>query len=122
MKIIITGGCGYVGTELTKFLIKKGHKIKVIDAQWFGNYHQKHKNLILVKKVARKIPSKIIIKKIIDPRNYYQDSSKLLKLGFKPKYNINDSIDDLKKKFYENKLKEKLNFYSMKQIKKLRIK
>ena len=312
MKIIITGGCGYVGTELTKFLIKKGHKIKVIDAQWFGNYHQKHKNLILVKKdireieekdingykkiihlanialesaeldasltwdvnvlaiknlaekcikvgikhfiyassgsvygirkekkvtentpltpistynktkmiaervlmsyrskmkihcirpgtvcgysgkmrldltvniltlqalknkkitvfggkqvrpninikdlinvfyfflknkkieegpynagfenmsviniakkVARKIPSKIFIKKIIDPRNYYQDSSKLLRLGFKPKYNIDDSVDDLKKKFYENKLKEKLNFYSMKQIKKLRIK
>ena len=47
MKIIITGGCGYVGTELTKFLLSKGHKIKVIDTQWFGNYHKKNKNLIV---------------------------------------------------------------------------
>ena len=108
MKIIITGGCGYVGTELTKFLIKKGHKIKVIDAQWFGNYHQKHKNLILVKKVARKIPSKIIIKKIVDRRNYFQDSSKLINLGFRLKYSIIDSIKDLKKKFEEKKLNEKI--------------
>ena len=311
MKIIITGGCGYVGTELTKFLLSKGHKIKVIDTQWFGNYHKKNKNLIVVKKDVRKleakdlvgykkvihlanialessevapnlsweinvlalrdlaeksvkagvkqfiyassgsvygiskkkkvtestplkpisvynktkmiaervilsyknkmqihcirpatvsgysdkmrldltvntltlqalknkqitvfggkqvrpnvnikdlisvfnfflvrpkiksgcfnagfenmsvmniakkvkkiIPSKIIIKNIIDRRHYYQDSSKLINLGFKPKFSIADSINDLKKKYEEKKLKEKINFYSMKQLKKLKI-
>ena len=43
MKIIITGGCGYVGTELTKFLLSKGHKIKVIDTQWFETIIKKIK-------------------------------------------------------------------------------
>ena len=311
MKIIITGGCGYVGTELTKFLLSKGHKIKVIDTQWFGNYHKKNKNLIVVKKDVRKleakdlvgykkvihlanialessevapnlsweinvlalrdlaeksvkagvkqfiyassgsvygiskkkkvtestplkpisvynktkmiaervilsyknkmqihcirpatvsgysdkmrldltvntltlqalknkqitvfggkqvrpnvnikdlisvfnfflvrpkiksgcfnagfenmsvmniakkvkkiIPSKIIIKNIIDRRHYYQDSSKLINLGFKPKFSIADSINDLKKKYKKKKLNEKIKFYSMKQLKKLKI-
>jgi len=55
MKIIITGGCGYIGTELTKFLLKKNFVIKVIDTQWFGNYLPKHKNLLVVKKDIRNI-------------------------------------------------------------------
>ena len=31
MKIIITGGAGFIGSHLAEFLIKKGHKIIVID-------------------------------------------------------------------------------------------
>ncbi|HEY0087210.1 MAG TPA: NAD-dependent epimerase/dehydratase family protein [Candidatus Lokiarchaeia archaeon] len=31
MKIIITGGSGYIGTWLTKELIKMGHKIRILD-------------------------------------------------------------------------------------------
>ena len=38
MKILITGGCGYVGSILVPRLIKDGHTVTVIDAQWFGNY------------------------------------------------------------------------------------
>jgi len=30
-KIIITGGCGFIGSSLTDFLIKKGYKIYIID-------------------------------------------------------------------------------------------
>ena len=52
-KILITGGCGFVGTNLVKFLLKKKYKVIVIDVQWFGNYLPKHKNLTLVKKDLR---------------------------------------------------------------------
>ncbi len=45
MKILITGGCGYVGTILIPELLRKNHKIVNIDTQWFGNYLPKHKNL-----------------------------------------------------------------------------
>ena len=49
MKILITGGCGYVGTNLIPYLLKKKHKIINLDTQWFGNYLQKHKNLKNIK-------------------------------------------------------------------------
>lgn len=313
MKIIITGGCGYIGTELTKFLLKKNFVIKVIDTQWFGNYLPKHKNLLVIKKdirniskydlagynkiihlaniandpsaeintdlswdvnvlgiknlveesikskikhfiysssgsvygirkekkviettdltpistynktkmiaekillsyqkkikihcirpatvcgysdkmrldltvnaltynaikykkiivhggkqirpniniqdlinvfyffvmtnkikngcynagfenmsvlkiaklVKKIIPSKIIIKKMYDPRNYRLDSSKLLKLGFKRRYSVKNAIEELLDKFNEKRLKNNINFYSIKKLKKLKIK
>ena len=47
---MITGGGGYVGTLLTKELLKKNYKIIVIDTFWFGNYLTKDKNLKILKK------------------------------------------------------------------------
>ena len=39
MKILITGGCGYVGTKLTEaMLARTPHEITVLDAMWFGNH------------------------------------------------------------------------------------
>ena len=55
MKILVTGGCGYVGTLLVYELLKNGHDVKVIDTQWFGNYLSKHKRLINIKKDFRNI-------------------------------------------------------------------
>ena len=49
MHILVTGGCGYTGTVLTKDLIELGHKVTVIDTQWFGNYLIPHKNLKIIK-------------------------------------------------------------------------
>jgi nucleoside-diphosphate-sugar epimerase len=49
-KILITGGCGYVGSELTKYLLEKNYKIKVVDTMWFGNSLKKNKNLKIIKK------------------------------------------------------------------------
>ena len=49
MKILVTGGCGYIGTILIKQLLKIGHKVISIDTQWFGNYLPKHKNLKNIK-------------------------------------------------------------------------
>ena len=36
-KILITGGCGYVGARLVPFLLTKGYDIRVIDSLVFGN-------------------------------------------------------------------------------------
>lgn len=49
MNILITGGCGYVGTVLTNTLLNDGHKITVLDTQWFGNHLKYHDNLINIK-------------------------------------------------------------------------
>ena len=54
-KILITGGCGYIGTNLVKHLLKQKHKITVIDTQWFGNFLPKHKNLKVYKMDIRNI-------------------------------------------------------------------
>ncbi len=55
MHILITGGCGYTGTLLTNDLLKKGHRVTVIDTQWFGNYLKKKNNLKIIKKDIRAI-------------------------------------------------------------------
>ena len=35
--ILVTGGCGYIGSRLIPKLLADGHKVKVVDTQWFGN-------------------------------------------------------------------------------------
>lgn len=50
MKILVTGGCGYVGSVLVPNLASQGHEIVVVDAQWFGNFLPELKNLQILKK------------------------------------------------------------------------
>lgn len=45
MYILVTGGCGFIGTPLTQKLLERGYKISIIDTLWFGNHLQPHKNL-----------------------------------------------------------------------------
>ena len=54
MRILITGGCGYVGTELVKSLIQKIF-VKVIDLMWFDSplIYLKSKYLKILKKDYR---------------------------------------------------------------------
>jgi nucleoside-diphosphate-sugar epimerase len=54
-KILITGGCGYIGTNLVKHLLKQKYKITVIDTQWFGNFLPKNKNLKVFKMDIRNL-------------------------------------------------------------------
>lgn len=49
MKLLVTGGCGYVGTALTEALLADGHDVCVADTQWFGNFLKPHPKLSLVK-------------------------------------------------------------------------
>lgn len=53
MKVLVTGGCGYVGTVLTPALLNDGYAVTVIDTQWFGNYLQPHDNLTVIKEDIR---------------------------------------------------------------------
>lgn len=49
MNILVTGGCGYVGTPLTVSLLEAGHHVTVYDIQWFGNFLPDHPELTVVK-------------------------------------------------------------------------
>lgn len=57
-KILILGGCGYVGSPLVERLLNKGHKVDVIDNQWFGVNLDKSRNLKIIKKDIRNITKK----------------------------------------------------------------
>tara|TARA_Y100000590_G_scaffold457581_1_gene610537 strand:+ start:33510 stop:34481 length:972 start_codon:yes stop_codon:yes gene_type:complete len=59
-KIVVTGGGGYIGTNLVKKLISKGCIVTVIDTFWFGNYLKPNKNLKIIKKDIRNISKKDI--------------------------------------------------------------
>jgi len=55
MKILVLGGCGFVGTVLTQTLLAEGHYVTVVDIQWFGNYLAEHKNLKVIKEDIRNV-------------------------------------------------------------------
>lgn len=55
MKILLTGGCGYIGTNLTHTLLDLGHHVTVVDIMWFGNYLNPHRNLSVIKADIRDI-------------------------------------------------------------------
>lgn len=37
MRILVPGGCGYIGARLVPFLLADGHKVTVFDTMWFGD-------------------------------------------------------------------------------------
>lgn len=57
-KIIILGGCGYIGTILSQYLLDKGFYVKVIDRQIYGNFLKKSQNIQILNKDIRKISHK----------------------------------------------------------------
>lgn len=48
--ILITGGCGYVGSSLVNYLLNNNYRITVVDLMWFGNFLKKKNNLKIKKK------------------------------------------------------------------------
>jgi len=50
MKILVTGGGGYVGSLLVPKLLELNYKIIVIDTFWYGDFLKKNKNLKKIKK------------------------------------------------------------------------
>ncbi|HSW71389.1 MAG TPA: SDR family oxidoreductase [Gammaproteobacteria bacterium] len=55
MKILVTGGCGYKGHVLVPKLLNRGHEVIAFDTQWFGNFHEAHARLSVVKGDLRQI-------------------------------------------------------------------
>ncbi len=76
----------------------------------------------LAKKIRKKIPCKINITKSNDPRSYRQNSDKIIKTGFIKKYQIEDAINEIQEKFKSKVIKDNINFYNLKKMKKLKIK
>ena len=52
MKVLITGGAGYIGSLLCDYLLKEGHKVTVVDNFLFSrnslNSYYFHKNFEVV--------------------------------------------------------------------------
>lgn len=38
MKLLLAGGCGYIGTMLAPYLADRGYEVEVADLLWFGNF------------------------------------------------------------------------------------
>ena len=97
-------------TDLYIFFLNKTKK-------YSGIYNAGFENLSVIdiaKKVQKEIPCKIkVIKKNFDPRSYRLDSSKLLKIGFKPKYKIINAIKEIKNRFNKKQIKNNPRFYSI---------
>jgi nucleoside-diphosphate-sugar epimerase len=53
MKLLVTGGCGYVGSMLTPALLAAGHDVTVVDVMWFGNFLAPHPRLTVIKADVR---------------------------------------------------------------------
>ena len=53
MRLLVTGGCGYIGTVLTERLLLDGHQVTVVDTQWFGNHLAEHPELVVLKQDIR---------------------------------------------------------------------
>ena len=56
MKLLVTGGCGYVGTKLTEALLgRTPHDVTVLDVMWFGNRLAAHPRLTVQSMDVRQI-------------------------------------------------------------------
>jgi nucleoside-diphosphate-sugar epimerase len=53
--LLVTGGCGYVGSKLTQALLARGHAVTVLDTMWFGNFLPPHPRLTLLAHDMRQI-------------------------------------------------------------------
>jgi nucleoside-diphosphate-sugar epimerase len=88
-----------------------------------GFYNAGFENLKIIeiaKKVKKFIPSIIKIKKNNnDPRSYRQSSKKLLSIGFKNNYCVEDAILEIKEKFESKSFKASDKHYTVKWMKKI---
>ncbi len=103
-------------TDLYIFLLKCSKK-------YCGTYNAGFENLSILniaKIIRKKFPCSIkIIKNTNDPRSYRLNSNKLLKIGFRPKKNIDMAINEISEYFKEKKNLDNQNFYTIKQLKRI---
>ena len=90
MRILVTGGCGYVGSVLVPRLLSEGHNILVIDDQWFGNFLPIQSELVIRKKSIKEIDEADIsgIEAVIHLANVANDPSVELNPTFSWEVNV----------------------------------
>ena len=89
-----------------------------------GFYNAGFENLKIIEiaqKVAKIIPSEIVIKENNDPRSYQQNSNKLLSTGFKKKFSVSDAIEEIKEKYESKQFIESDRCYTVKWMKELNL-
>ncbi len=89
-----------------------------------GCYNAGFENMKIIdiaKKVQSATGAEIVITESNDPRSYRQDSSKLLKTGFKPLFSVQNAIDEITEAFRTNELPSGDNCYTVKWMKKLNL-
>lgn len=90
-----------------------------------GIYNAGFENLSLlnlVKIITKHVPAKVkIVKNIKDIRSYRQDSSKLIKTGFRQKFNVEDAVKELYQNFKKKRIQNDINFYRVKKMKVLKL-
>lgn len=105
-------------TDLYLYFIKIKKKYSDIYNAGFEN----DSIIKIAKKISNITKAKIkISQNLSDPRSYRVDSSKLIKLGFKPRKKYINAVCELKKLFSKKKLKDKPMFHSVDWLKKLKI-
>ena len=90
MGILVTGGCGYVGSVLVPRLLSEGHNVLVIDDQWFGNFLLTHPELVIRKKSINEIDEADLsgIEAVIHLANVANDPSVELNPTFSWEVNV----------------------------------
>ena len=73
----------------------------------------------IAKEVSKIIKTEIVITESNDPRSYRQDSTKLENTGFKPSFNIEKAILEIKEKYLKRDLPDGDNCYTVKWMKNL---
>ncbi len=70
MRILITGGAGYLGSILTRKLLSNGHKVRILDDLWYGSESiqecLKNKNFELIKDDLRNLTTTVRAMKDVD--------------------------------------------------------
>lgn len=77
--------------------------------------------LEIARMIQQKIGAEIIVSESNDPRSYRQDSSKLLRIGFRPQKSVADAIDEIAKAFTSNTLQEGEECYTVKWMKRMNL-
>jgi nucleoside-diphosphate-sugar epimerase len=90
MRILVTGGCGYVGSVLVPRLLSEGHRLIVIDDQWFGNFLPTHSELTIRKKSINEIDDSDLsgVEAVIHLANVANDPSVELNPTFSWEVNV----------------------------------
>ena len=94
---------------------------KEIPSGWYNAGFENISILEIAKKVSELIKTEIVVMESNDPRSYRQDSSKLLRTGFVPKFSVLDAIKEIANKYKDNNLPDGDNCYTVKWMKKLNL-